>query len=91
MSALHLCARVARTYIVCRPNQAGQSDISPSDAAGLWQSLIQPLHELGMRLGSPAPTSAPDGKTWLQSFLGNCTGCTVDFIALRAFSRAVLP
>jgi hypothetical protein len=91
MSARRFFACVAHVYTVCRPNQAGQSDISPSDAAGLWQSLIQPLHGLGLRLGSPAPTSAPDGKTWLQSFLGNCSGCTVDFIALRAFPRAVLP
>jgi hypothetical protein len=49
----------------------------------MWQTYIQPLKAQGMRLGSPAPTSAPDGKTWLQGFLTACEGCTVDFIALR--------
>lgn len=68
-----------------RPNLDSQSSLKPEDAAGIWKSHIQPLKGQGLRLGSPAVTSAPDGKTWYQSFFGACDGCTVDFLALRTF------
>jgi hypothetical protein len=66
------------------PQQSGQSNMSPEDGASLWKQYIEPLKARGYRLGSPAPSSAPNGKTWLQDFLNACNGgCTVDFIALR--------
>ncbi|KAL4259396.1 Alkali-sensitive linkage protein [Pleurotus pulmonarius] len=66
------------------PQQTGQSNISPEDGAQLWKAYLQPLKDRGIRLGSPAPSSAPSGKTWLQAFLGVCgPDCTVDFIALH--------
>ncbi|KAF4567414.1 hypothetical protein EYR40_006413 [Pleurotus pulmonarius] len=66
------------------PQQTGQSNISPEDGAQLWKAYLQPLKDRGIRLGSPAPSSAPSGKTWLQAFLGVCgADCTVDFIALH--------
>jgi len=58
--------------------------MSPQRGAELWRAHVQPLKVQGIRLGSPAPSSAPSGKTWLQDFLGACGGdCTVDFIALH--------
>lgn len=49
---------------------------------------MQPLRSQGFRLGSPAPTSAPAGKTWLQDFFTACNGsCTVDFVAIRTSLR----
>jgi len=66
------------------PQQPGQSNLSPKDGAQLWKTYIEPLRSFGVRLGSPAPSSAPSGKTWLQDFLTACAGgCTVDFIALH--------
>lgn len=51
----------------------------------MWKTYLEPLRSRGIRLGSPAPSSAPSGKTWLQAFLAACAGgCTVDFIALRS-------
>lgn len=50
----------------------------------MWKTYLEPLKTRGVRLGSPAPSSAPSGKIWLQQFLDACAGgCTVDFIALR--------
>jgi len=49
----------------------------------MWTQYIQPLHGKGLRLGTPAPTSAPDGKTWIQEFMSLCANCTVDFVALH--------
>ncbi|KIK69077.1 glycoside hydrolase family 128 protein [Collybiopsis luxurians FD-317 M1] len=66
------------------PQQTGQSDLTPEQGAELWKTYLEPLKSQGIRLGSPAPSSAPSGKTWIQDFLTACNGsCTVDFIALH--------
>ncbi|KAI0039547.1 glycoside hydrolase family 128 protein [Auriscalpium vulgare] len=66
------------------PDVQGQSDITPQVGAQLWKQYLEPLRAQGIRLGSPAPSSASAGKTWLQNFLTACAGgCTVDFIALH--------
>lgn len=68
------------------PEISGQSDISPSDAASLWKAHIEPLKAQGIRLGSPAPSSAPKGKQWLLDWMDACGGgCTVDFIAVHYY------
>lgn len=72
------------------PQQTGQSDISPTDAAALWKAQLEPLKSQGILLGSPAPSSAPSGKQWLLDWMQACGGwdgasggCTVDFVALH--------
>jgi hypothetical protein len=56
----------------------------------MWKTYMQPLKARGLSLGSPAPSNAPDGKTWLLNFLSACgTQCTVDFIALRKLPHSV--
>ncbi|PPQ89472.1 hypothetical protein CVT25_011998 [Psilocybe cyanescens] len=67
-----------------RPELAGQSNITPEEGADMWKTYVQPFHDQGLRLGSPAPSSSPTGKTWLQGFLSACGDeCTVDFIAMH--------
>ncbi|KAJ2924934.1 hypothetical protein H1R20_g12130, partial [Candolleomyces eurysporus] len=63
------------------PNQEGQANISPQRGAQLWRQHLQPLKSQGYTLGSPAPTNAPSGKTWLRDFFNTCPDCSVDFIA----------
>lgn len=66
------------------PQERGQANMSPQEGADMWRTYIEPLKSFGIRLGSPAPSSAPSGKTWLLDFLEACDGgCTVDFIAMR--------
>ncbi|KAF8893565.1 glycoside hydrolase [Infundibulicybe gibba] len=68
------------------PQEAGQSNLTPEAGAEMWKTYLEPLRAQGVRLGSPAPSSAPSGKTWLQAFLTACAGnCTVDFIALHYY------
>jgi len=68
------------------PQETGQSNLTAQQGADMWKSYIEPLHAQGLRLGSPAPSSAPSGKTWIQDFLTACDGgCTVDFIALHYY------
>lgn len=66
------------------PDYATQSNLTPSAAASLWETQIEPLKSQGILLGSPAPTSAPEGKQWLLQWLNACQGgCTIDFVALH--------
>lgn len=62
--------------------------MTPVEGAQMWQTYLEPLRAQGVLLGSPAPSSAPAGLTWIQDFLTACNGsCTVDFIALRMFTH----
>lgn len=73
-----------------RPEQAGQSNLTADAGAQMWKTYLEPLHAQNVRLGSPATSSGPSGKIWLQDFLTACAGaCTVDFVALRS-STAIL-
>jgi len=72
------------------PQQTGQSNLSPADAASIWKAQLEPLKTQGILLGSPAPSSAPSGKQWLLDWMQACGGwdgtqggCTVDFVALH--------
>ncbi|EIN11770.1 hypothetical protein PUNSTDRAFT_131925 [Punctularia strigosozonata HHB-11173 SS5] len=68
------------------PQEAGQSNLTPEEGAAMWKTYLEPLRSRGVRLGSPAPSSAPSGKTWIQDFLTICDGgCTIDFIALHYY------
>ncbi|KAJ1308060.1 hypothetical protein OPQ81_002126 [Rhizoctonia solani] len=70
------------------PQEPSQSNMSPADAAKMWKTYLEPLKAGSpqLRLGSPAPSSRPNGIQWLYDFLGNCNGgCTVDFIALHYY------
>ncbi|KAF8208342.1 hypothetical protein K438DRAFT_1755035 [Mycena galopus ATCC 62051] len=69
------------------PDVAEQSNIPVSEAAQLWQRHIQPLKNAGVRLGSPAVSSGPDGLQWLNSFMQACTGCTIDFVVIHWYGE----
>ncbi|EJD07367.1 glycoside hydrolase [Fomitiporia mediterranea MF3/22] len=66
------------------PQQPAQSNLTVEEGAQLWKTYIEPLKAQGLRLGTPAPSSAPSGKTWIQGWLSACAGgCNPDFIALH--------
>ncbi|CAE6443381.1 unnamed protein product [Rhizoctonia solani] len=70
------------------PQEPSQANMSPADAANTWKKYLEPLRvgNPNLRLGSPAPSSHPNGIQWIFDFLGNCNGgCTVDFIALHYY------
>lgn len=63
------------------PERSDQANMSPDRAAYLWKTYLEPLHsQHGVRLGAPAVSSAPEGKTWLKNFIAKCDGCHIDFI-----------
>ncbi|KAH8116245.1 hypothetical protein DFH11DRAFT_1474712, partial [Phellopilus nigrolimitatus] len=66
------------------PEQSGQSNLSVEEGAELWKTYIEPLKGQGIRLGTPATSSAPSGKAWIQDWLSACGGgCNPDFVALH--------
>ncbi|KAF9029521.1 hypothetical protein BDZ89DRAFT_715481 [Hymenopellis radicata] len=71
------------------PDLPSQSNIDPYTAATLWKQNINSLAGSGVKLGSPAISSAPSGKTWMTQFLNACNGCTIDFLAIHWYGEGV--
>lgn len=66
------------------PDMAGQANMSPGDALGLWPQL----QATGMRLGSPSVAYGGDvAGGWLDQFMSGASarGYRVDFIQLHWF------
>jgi len=66
----------------------GGSCVDAQTAAETWIREIEPLRELGVKLGAPAVTGAPSGFSWLQNFFTHCAGnCTADFIPVHWYGN----
>ncbi|KAG9571140.1 glycoside hydrolase family 128 protein, partial [Aureobasidium melanogenum] len=67
---------------------AGSSCIEMQSAVKAWKQYMQPFAGKAL-LGSPAVTNggSPMGLTWLSNFMGNCTGCQIDFINIHWYSN----
>jgi hypothetical protein len=66
------------------PDMPSQANLDPATAASLFKQYMQPF-ACKARLSSPAVTSAgtPQGLTWLKNFLSQCSGCTIDVVAVH--------
>lgn len=63
---------------------SGGSSLKASDAASAWKEQLEPLRELGIKLGAPAVTGSPRGLQWLEDFFDACDGdCTADFMPVH--------
>ncbi|KAI9001195.1 glycosyl hydrolase catalytic core-domain-containing protein [Trametes punicea] len=66
------------------PNEQGQSNMTPQDAADLWKKHIEPKRAMGYKLCSPAMSSRPNGQQWMQEFMQACGNeCTIDYQCLH--------
>ncbi|KAG9850381.1 glycoside hydrolase family 128 protein, partial [Aureobasidium melanogenum] len=72
--------------------QSGSACMNVSTAVYYHQQYMQPFAGKAL-IGAPAVTNSggtdadPMGLQYLQYFLGNCTGCTIDFINLHWYSN----
>jgi len=66
----------------------GSACMTIADSVKTYKNYMQPFKGKAL-LGAPAVTNAgsPSGLTYLQNFLGNCTGCHVDFINVHWYSN----
>lgn len=69
-------------------HDTGGSSLAASLAASRWKAEIEPLKELGVKLGAPAVTGAQSGWEWLQNFFAECDGgCNPDFIPVHWYGN----
>ncbi|WPH00619.1 glycoside hydrolase family 128 protein [Acrodontium crateriforme] len=67
---------------------SGGSCVDAQTAAETWIREIEPLKKLGIKLGAPAVTGAPNGFNWLQNFFTQCAGqCSADFIPVHWYGN----
>lgn len=66
------------------PHVSGGSNLAASLAATRWKAEIQPLKELGIKVGAPAVTGGQSGWEWLDNWFRECDGgCSPDFIPVH--------
>lgn len=77
------------SHLLCfnEPDYSGQANLSPADAAAGYKTYMEPFASKA-RLGSPAVTNggSPMGLTWLESFLSDCSSCTIDFVPIHWYN-----
>ena len=66
------------------PQSTGGSNIPADLGASAWKKQIEPLKNMGVKLGAPAVTGSEDGFTWLENWFNACDGgCNPDFIPVH--------
>ncbi|KAG9190222.1 hypothetical protein G6011_08310 [Alternaria panax] len=69
-------------------HSTGGSNLAVSTAAARWKAEIEPLKELGVKLGAPGVTGAESGWQWLENFFNECDGgCNPDFIPVHWYGN----
>jgi Glycosyl hydrolase catalytic core len=69
------------------PEQSGQSNLSPQDAANAYRTYMTPFTGRA-QLGSPAVSN--DGWGWITEFMSLCGDCGVTFIAVHWYNDHTL-
>lgn len=69
------------------PDHPQQANLTPSQAAQVYQKYMMPLKGLGASIATPAVTNggAPMGLTYLESFVSHCSGCSFDVINIHHY------
>ena len=73
------------------PEMASESKMDVSVAVALWKEYVKPAKDkYHFLLGSPAISSAPVGKQWLQNFFKELEGSdSVDFVVVHWYGTDV--
>jgi len=67
------------------PKDTGGSAIKASDAGTIWMKEMDPIRNLGLKIGAPAVTGNGNGISWLQDFVKSCDKCQFDFIPIHYY------
>ncbi|KAI4202466.1 MAG: hypothetical protein LQ350_002549 [Teloschistes chrysophthalmus] len=68
------------------PDNAGQANLRPDQAATVWRKFLQPFQGRAA-LASPAITNGggATGLGWLENFVNNCQDCRFDIINVHHY------
>lgn len=71
------------------PDLSSQANLDVSEAVSAYKAYMQPFAGRA-KLGAPAVTNggAPMGLTYLENFINNCTGCTIDVVPIHWYDSA---
>ncbi|KAL8721712.1 MAG: hypothetical protein Q9225_001662 [Loekoesia sp. 1 TL-2023] len=76
------------------PDLAAQANMDVATSVKGWNDYMEPFHAKyngDVKLGSPSVCNGPDqnqGLAYLTSFLNQCGGCHVDFLAIHWYGLA---
>lgn len=73
------------------PDLGEQANVAPAPAAVSYETYMQPFAGT-VKIGMPAVLwnrGPPAGMTWDSAFLGNCTGCELDFAPIHWYQNCV--
>ncbi|KAJ6509985.1 glycosyl hydrolase catalytic core-domain-containing protein [Mycena vitilis] len=72
------------------PNEVGQSNMDANSGIQIWREYMLPLASKGYTLISPAMSSRPNGKDWMNTFMKNCgNDCAVSGIATHYYGTDI--
>ena len=68
------------------PDSPSGAHLTPSQCVTVYKNYLQPYHDT-VQLGTPAVTNGggQSGLTYLDNFVGLCTGCTFNFVNVHFF------
>ncbi|KAK9898541.1 glycoside hydrolase family 128 protein [Cystobasidium minutum MCA 4210] len=71
------------------PDLPGQADMTVAQSVANWKKYMEP-YKVDFKLVSPAVTNggSPMGVAYMKNFIGNCTGCQIDAVALHWYDAA---
>lgn len=69
------------------PDNAGQANLSPQNAANVYKQYMMPLKGRGAGIATPAVTNGvgTTGLNYLETFLTFCPGCSFDLINVHHY------
>ncbi|KAF1941736.1 hypothetical protein EJ02DRAFT_190966 [Clathrospora elynae] len=69
-------------------HSTGGSNLLATTAATRWKAEIEPLKQLGIKLGAPSVTGGESGWQWLDNFYEACGGgCNPDFVPVHWYGN----
>jgi hypothetical protein len=71
------------------PDNGGQANMDIQTAVSAYQQFMQPFAGKA-KLGAPAVTNGGGqmGLQYMEYFIGNCSGCTIDFVNIHWYDSA---
>ncbi|KAK6440149.1 hypothetical protein LTR95_003623 [Oleoguttula sp. CCFEE 5521] len=94
VNALELASKIAAAKATAvlafnEPELHDQANMTVEVAAKTWLEHFEPLRKQGIRCGSPGISSAPQGVTWLASFLAaiRAQGGDIDFYCFHWYGE----